>query len=686
MPRKAREKKGPSGPPGQPAKRWGTKIAQLPRYVMNDLYLVYPFLEKATRQRLGLTMKIPVFLQDPQVGEENPELCTGEIEVRLESGFGDGPTSSRIAVVDLNSDTQELIAPLIWDKEAGWFRVPGEAEEWLPEPPSKRTRNRDRHLEYMRAAVRHRHFHQLNVWAIVQRVLEFYEEPWALGRPVPWGFEGNRLIVQPHAGYGKNAFYDRESRSLRFDYYGDRSEPWFTCLSHDIIAHETGHAILDGIRPLYNEVCSLQTAAFHEFTGDLTAILLALSNNDIRRFVARSTKGDLNAASVLTNIAEQFGQKVNDRPYLRSALNTQTMKAVEGNRSPHDVSEVLTGAMFEILNEMTRRRIAQGKGSPTEDEASGIPGDRRGQSATVSPAAILAQTASRFRRIALQPLDLCPPCDIQFLDYASAVLRNDILTNPVDNEGVRDIMLGVFHRRGLCPCSYEDAKPLPEDCLFQPAYDLSKTELVFHDIGRVSRSRTAAYYFLSDNRKLLRIPSHRDIRVLDVYDTIKYGAAAERLPRQVVVQYVWQEQVALQNDPANNLDFGAWAGNKRNLDCGGTLVFDERGNLLSWFRKPGTEHMTEEEAEGIRNKVKPTGFERAALADWLAGQERRKNLLRYTSGLMRRGLVGSPDRLKPVIAFQEGGVVRFERTSSLRHDESEERKKKEERGKRKRKG
>ena len=29
-----------------------------------------------------------------------------------------------------------------------------------------------------------------------------------------------------------------------------------------------------------------------------------------------------------------------------------------------------------------------------------------------------------------------------------------------------------------------------------------------------------------------------------------------------------------------------------NLDCGGTLVFDERGNLLSWFRKPGTEHLT----------------------------------------------------------------------------------------------
>lgn len=51
--------------------------------------------------------------------------------------------------------------------------------------------------------VRNPYFHQPNVWAVVQHVLEFSEEPQALGRPVPWGFDGNRLIVVPHAGSGK---------------------------------------------------------------------------------------------------------------------------------------------------------------------------------------------------------------------------------------------------------------------------------------------------------------------------------------------------------------------------------------------------------------------------------------------------------------------------------------------------
>ena len=63
----------------------------------------------------------------------------------------------------------------------------------------------------------------------------------------------------------------------------------------------------------------------------------------------------------------------------------------------------------------------------------------------VTPAQALWWSAERFRRVALQPLDLCPPCDIQFLDYARAVLRNDILTNPVDEEGYRQDMLEAFH-------------------------------------------------------------------------------------------------------------------------------------------------------------------------------------------------------------------------------------------------
>ena len=67
------------------------------------------------------------------------------------------------------------------------------------------------------------------------------------------GFEGNRLIVVPHAGYGQNAFYDRRSKSLQFYYFDRGTDRTFTCLSTDIVNHEFGHAVLDGIRPHYHE-------------------------------------------------------------------------------------------------------------------------------------------------------------------------------------------------------------------------------------------------------------------------------------------------------------------------------------------------------------------------------------------------------------------------------------------------
>ena len=52
-------------------------------------------------------------------------------------------------------------------------------------------------------------FHQINVWAIAQRILEFYEDFTVLGRPVPWGFNGNRLIIKPHATTEeKGTYYD----------------------------------------------------------------------------------------------------------------------------------------------------------------------------------------------------------------------------------------------------------------------------------------------------------------------------------------------------------------------------------------------------------------------------------------------------------------------------------------------
>ena len=77
--------------------------------------------------------------------------------------------------------------------------------------------------------------------------------------------------------------------------------------------------MLDGIRPLYIEAVLPETAAFHEFIGDLTAILIAFRNNEFRRQLVAETGGDLDKDSTLSGVAEQFGKHVEDKPYLRSA-------------------------------------------------------------------------------------------------------------------------------------------------------------------------------------------------------------------------------------------------------------------------------------------------------------------------------------------------------------------------------
>ena len=157
-------------------------------------------------------------------------------------------------------------------------------------------------------------FHQVSVWALLQCALAFFEDASALGRSIPWAFEGNRLIVVPHAGYGENAFYDRASKSLQFYYFGSEEETVYTCLSVDIVNHEFAHAVLDGIRPLYNESSNPQTGAFHEFMGDLTAILLTLQNRTLRQQLAKASRGQFEEATTLSSLAEEFGQAVRAGP------------------------------------------------------------------------------------------------------------------------------------------------------------------------------------------------------------------------------------------------------------------------------------------------------------------------------------------------------------------------------------
>jgi len=594
--------------------------SSLPPSLRRNLYEVAGFLREETKEALGAYLEdVYIYLQDPLVAQVDPELGVRPAEVRWQPGLADGPTNARLAVVDYNADTAVLTAPAVWNERARRF-----------EGPDRQALGPNQCTLFQ--------FHQVNTWAIVQRIIEMYEDAFALGRPIPWGTDGNRLIIVPHAGYGENAFYDRRSKALQFYYYGSADEPKYTCLSHDIVAHETGHALLDGIRPWYYAFTSLQTAAFHEFIADLTAILAALRNNDIRRATAQQTEGDLTRDNAIAALAEEFGEETTGIPKLRDANNELTMGDIQESRSPHECSQVLTGAMFEILV--------------------GIAGEymRTERERKVSPGQALAWAAQRFGRIALQPLDFCPPVDIQFEDYARAVLRNFDLYEPLDSPRrtfYRDLISRVFYTRGLCPGPSEACADRSADSL---EWD------VYYDIDAISRSRTGAYYFLHDNRKALRIPDNEDIVVVDVYDTNKFGREALRLPREIVIQYMWREEFEL-----SGAQFGSLQSRTAELLCGGTLVLDERGNVLSWFRKPGTQFKADPEAGKAARE--------AAEEDRKEGEARRAQLEAHMARLVEGGQIGLRGtsevdilgiRTPPVIADTPQGALRLEITPSMR--------------------
>ena len=73
----------------------------------------------------------------------------------------------------------------------------------------------------------------------------------------------------------------------------------FSCLSHDIIAHETTHALLDGVHPRFNEPVNEDVLAFHEAFADIVALFQHFSYPGVLRDQIARTRGDLARQSVL---------------------------------------------------------------------------------------------------------------------------------------------------------------------------------------------------------------------------------------------------------------------------------------------------------------------------------------------------------------------------------------------------
>jgi hypothetical protein len=201
-------------------------------------------------------------------------------------------------------------------------------------------------------------FDAVHTFAIVRQTLTMYQRALAGGgteAPLPWQWNGASntapLQVFPHGLPNvMNAYYSRSDQALKFGHFvpSGATERVYTCRSLDIVSHETGHAVLDGLKPHWLlSTNPPQTGGLHESFGDLTAIFLTLSQLDQVEAIIAQTRADLHDKTFLSDMAEQFGLALGRSNGLRNADND--FKLSEVGTEVHAISQVFTGAIYDIL-------------------------------------------------------------------------------------------------------------------------------------------------------------------------------------------------------------------------------------------------------------------------------------------------------------------------------------------------
>jgi hypothetical protein len=349
-------------------------------------------------------------------------------------------------------------------------------------------------------------FHQQMAYAVAMTTIKNFER--ALGRKALWApyiardEEGevrrdpktneaivrpvDRLRIYPHALREANAYYSPDKKALLFGYFpASLSNPGenlpgglvFTCLSQDVVAHETTHALLDGLHRYFGDDTNPDVLAFHEAFADIVAMFQHFTQPEALRHQISRTRGDLASQNLLGELAHQFGQAIGNHGALRDAIGrpdpvtgcwmpaTPDPEAYATTTEPHDRGAILVAAMFDAFLSIYKERIADllriatgGTGVLPEGNLHPDLVNRLADEATT--------TAGHLLRMAIRALDYCPPVDITFGEYLRALVTADGDLVPDDPWGYRIAVTEAFRRRGIYP---RDVRTLAADALrWQP--------------------------------------------------------------------------------------------------------------------------------------------------------------------------------------------------------------------------
>jgi hypothetical protein len=398
---------------------------------------------------------LPVLIQDPFVaGQTEARSIVHPVIVKDPAGFTEGPACRRVAVVDLDFHTGRLRGLAGFDprgspyRDIAAYRVAIPTKRGTGAMPWTRGYGKGTDVERLGFVALDDPFMKVSVFGTVLRTIGLVQDPAVLGREVTWAFPGQQLLVVPRAAEMDNAFYHRDSRSLQF-YYGSTAHgpTVYLGLSQDIVAHETAHAIIDGIAPDLYDAISPESLAIHEGLADLTAALLSMRNRELTHKPGRAIDTDeFQRSSRFSRIAEEFGRWRGHGDALRDICNTKSLDpaAALDRRvdlsSPHSTSEVWSGLLFSVFRTLF---VAAPKDPEVERKI------KQGGSAAFEGLRYrIAYACNRTLGLAYRGLDWLPPGDASFADLVAAMLAAEREFFP-DDARVREALSREAGLRGI---------------------------------------------------------------------------------------------------------------------------------------------------------------------------------------------------------------------------------------------
>jgi hypothetical protein len=531
---------------------------------------------RGTRHSLPNARTLTAIAQDPSI-KFRGKILTAELTVPAEDLLP-GPCGYRVNVIDYDSSTNTLYEPMSYEGQE-WDSKYGDpfALKQNGRSSAKGRKRRDQTL------LDDPRFHAQNVYAIAMRTLAQFE--FALGRRCAWGSDGHQIHIAPHAFADANAFYSREDRGIFFGYFmGADGKPVYTCLAHDVVAHETTHALLDGLRGRYMEPSTPDQAAFHEGFADIVALLSVFSLPDVVDAgldLASGGRGNLISStllepnklkeSVLFGLAEEMGEELSavrgdalrrsarlppNKSYMSAKLHPEFAE-------PHRRGELLVAAVMNAFLDIWSARLA--KIGP-------IANGKKDRSIVRDAG---ARAAGHLLTMAIRAIDYCPPTDITFSDYLSALLTIDREVVPDDDKyGYRAALLKNFNAYGIERASETDVDGTWRRCNEELIYSRNHFDSMLRDKEEVFR-------FIWENQNPLRINKDSYVEVQSVRPAIRIG------PDGFVLHETVAEYIQILTLQANELKKvlgitppkGVSPLRRIRIFGGGALIFDEYGQL-----------------------------------------------------------------------------------------------------------